>query len=228
MLEESNFLKRKPWKNYTETKVIETQILSIASKYLKTLVIGSGLLYGAGEHTFTDLFRQAWLCLDKELAIPSFKGEGENTVPTIHVKDLSSIVAKLVAKWPAPEEEKSYIIAVDKSKSTLKDIVSAISKALSFGQVRKLSEGETSSLVSNTNFQKLQVNLSFNADNLFLSSLEGLEWVAESGLIENIELAVSEFKTSYNLKPLRVTILGPPGCGKFLLHIQPNDTYNKI
>ena len=46
-------------------------------------------------------------------------GNGQNVIPTIHVKDLASIVLSVMDANPRIK----YIIAVDDSQSTLEEIV---------------------------------------------------------------------------------------------------------
>ena len=51
-------------------------------------------------------------------------GDGENIVPTIHVKDLAAYVLKMAEN---PPEEKKYLLAFDKStKNTQSDILTAL------------------------------------------------------------------------------------------------------
>jgi adenylate kinase len=40
------------------------------------------------------------------------------------------------------------------------------------------------------------------------------KWHSEGGLVENIEMAVQEYKTTRGLLPIKINILGPPGVGK--------------
>lgn len=64
-------------------------------------------------------------------------GEGNNLVPTIHVRDLSRLVTKIVTTKP---EEKPYIIAVDRSENpTQKSIVEAISNGIGTGKVESIA-----------------------------------------------------------------------------------------
>ena len=82
-------------------------------------------------------------------------GDGENVLPTIHVKDLASIVMHVVAHPP----EDQYILGVDESNNTQKEIIEvsahwseprkifsnasqAISKTLGTGEVKSIHKEE--------------------------------------------------------------------------------------
>ena len=50
-----------------------------------TYVVAAGVLYGEGESMFHSLFKAGWHGDPSSLKV---YGEGQNVVPTIHVKDL--------------------------------------------------------------------------------------------------------------------------------------------
>ena len=58
---------------------------------LKVSVVCSGLPFGNGEANdiFYEFFRRAWLSSHPELAALPVVGEGNNSLPTIHVSDLA-------------------------------------------------------------------------------------------------------------------------------------------
>jgi adenylate kinase len=209
-LQEGNYVRRKPWGEYIPYKTVETQILSISSTRVKTLVVGSGVTYGGGEACFENLFREAWMCNGKSISIPTLKGGG-NFIPTIHVKDLGSIVARVATNLP---EDKQYILALDKSKVTLNDIATAVAKTLSYGQVAPTPPEHFYRIQNDTNVQRMQVDLHFSLDSTHVSTLEDIPWVSEGGIVENIDNIVSEYKRIRNLRPVRGLLLGPPGSGK--------------
>ncbi len=94
-------------------------------------MVCAGIIYGCGENTFYPLFRAAWL---QEPAKLPYLGNGDNFIPTIHLKDLVKFVIKL-AEAP-PEESCPYLLAFDLSKEkTQKSLISAISQGIGSGEV---------------------------------------------------------------------------------------------
>ena len=85
------------------------------SKFI-TYVVASGLTYGAGEEIFHFLFKTAWH--GQAPALQCF-GNGQNIVPTIHIKDLASVIVNICDQNPKVR----YLVAVDESKNTLEEMV---------------------------------------------------------------------------------------------------------
>lgn len=54
-----------------------------------TYVIATGVLYGEGENMWHSFFKSAWHGEQPGLKV---FGDGQNVVPTIHVKDLARLV----------------------------------------------------------------------------------------------------------------------------------------
>ena len=76
-------------------------------------VVCSGLPFGNGEANdiFYEFFRRAWLSSHPELAALPVIGDGQNKLPTIHVKDLTRCVRVLIDAKEAIS--KPYLVAVD-------------------------------------------------------------------------------------------------------------------
>ena len=74
----------------------------------------SGLPYGHGEanDVFYEFFRRSWLSLHPDLASLPVIDNGDNFLPTIHVKDLARFVTYLSSQ-EAVTVRKQYFIAVD-------------------------------------------------------------------------------------------------------------------
>ena len=72
-------------------------------------MIAAGLLYGHGENLLNFHFRSAWLEDPKSLP---YIGEGNNIIPTIHVKDLASLVERIIETRP----ERHYIFGIDNTE----------------------------------------------------------------------------------------------------------------
>jgi hypothetical protein len=98
---------------------------------LRTYVVCPGVLYGNGEcdRRFHDYFVCAWNATEAT-ALQVF-GNGDNTIPTIHVKDLSTYVLHVIKHLP----EQRYLLAIDDSQCSQREIVTAISKYIGSGAV---------------------------------------------------------------------------------------------
>ncbi|XP_049684749.1 adenylate kinase 7 isoform X2 [Accipiter gentilis] len=111
-------------------------------------------------------------------------GDGNNFIPTIHVLDLAAVLQNIADHRPRSH----YILAVDVSMHTLQE------------------------LIRQMHLDMLLVNL--RMESMFLKETFNIKWVAQAGLVENIEQIVKEYKQSRGLLPLKVCIHGPPGVGK--------------
>ena len=118
---EKDYLKRKPATKYLEYKYIENEALLLNQKInIKTYIICPGIIYGYGEKTFYSIFRSALLGFPIEEILLD---KGRNIIPTIHMKDLISIISKVIEKKP----QSHYILAFDQTNNkTLKNIIKSI------------------------------------------------------------------------------------------------------
>lgn len=151
---EEDFRKRKPHPNYKDHLAAEKTVIKYGKtnkKKLATYVVCSGLIYGQEENIFHYLFKAAWHNQDLTLY-----GNGKNTLPTIHINDLAgyfeplskheSIILILyninsVMQSLADQKPKvRYLVAVDDSKSTLKQITKAVSRKLGTGKHKVMSK----------------------------------------------------------------------------------------
>merc|ERR1711871_451560 len=210
---ETEFKVRRPHPQYVEFKATETMALKCNRDPLKCYIVCPGLLYGAGEDVFHSLFRNAW-----ELDPPYLPliGDGNNVVPTIHVKDLVAILSKCALE--TPETPEPYILAVDRSNHTLKELVTGISSALGRGEVRQLSRDDVIMFPNRDLFQ-LDLRMSGEAAVSMLGNPEEedappTDWHAPMGMIAAMKTVTDEYRVTHNLTPLRMLITGPPACGK--------------
>ncbi|NXC32657.1 KAD7 kinase, partial [Campylorhamphus procurvoides] len=172
-----------------------------------TYVVASGHQYGAEEGIFHYFFKMCWL--SETPSIPVFD-DGKNFIPTIHILDLAAVLQNVADHRPKVQ----YILAVDTSRHTLEELVKCISKNVGPGKITKISKENAflSKDLTQMHLDMLLVNLQMEAN--FLKETFNIKWVAEAGLIENIEKVVKEYKQSRGLLPLKVCIHGPPGAGK--------------
>ena len=205
-LKEENYTKRKAAASCSELKTLETQAMALARENLQTCVIAPGLMYGAGESTLHALFRQAWLC-EGPLPIVHSARQGGNVLPMIHVKDMAKIVHSAVESQP----ESKYVVAVDKSRSTLREVVTEISDKLGIGSVQDLSREETQELMlSDPDVGSLNMHLFFNCEDGATISTMGIEWTCEEGMVANSASVLQEYKDKRDLRPVRIVVNGPP------------------
>ena len=89
------------FKEHIALEKLVTKLGRSKKTILSTYILACGLIYGQGECLFHFLFKQAWLAGNIDHPLPIFGG-GQNRVPIIHVKDLSSIVLNLLEFHPKP------------------------------------------------------------------------------------------------------------------------------
>lgn len=206
---ETEFAARVPNEEYEAIKALEDKVIEFSNAKVKTYVIGSGVLYGNGETVFNKHFKSAWLQDPKELA---FYGEGQNKLPTIHVKDLSTLVEKIYTSKP----ESQYSFGIDNTENRAQEsIIQSISSGIGTKQVaaNKLSgssKEEEFTLDLNLTPSPLMVK---DATNEEAEDVE-FNWHCEKGLAANIGKVKQEFCDKHHLKPIKILVLGPPLTGK--------------
>jgi adenylate kinase len=206
-LKEENYTKRKPAASSSELKTLESQTMALARENLQTFVVSPGLLYGAGENILHALFRQGWLCEGSLPIVHSTRG-GSNILPMIHVADMARVVASIIESPP----DTKYIVAVDKARSTLREVVTKISTGIGNGKTIDLTREETQELMlSDPDIGALNMHVYFDAETTTSSTI-GIEWVCEEGFIVNAENVINEFKKARDLRPVRLVLNGPPCC----------------
>uniref|UniRef100_A0A0X3PIK1 Adenylate kinase 7 n=2 Tax=Schistocephalus solidus TaxID=70667 RepID=A0A0X3PIK1_SCHSO len=157
-------------------------------------------------------FKDAWLN-KKQLDV---YGSGDNTVPTIHVKDLATLIQAVLEARPRTR----YMVAKDSSQNTLGEIIGAISARFSTGEVRRMTpqEVDTLNLASRHEIDQLTMDVSLEAT--ILKEEYQIQWRSEAGMVENMSMLAEEYLNSRNLKPLRLCVLGAPFVGKTTLAME--------
>ncbi|XP_065822555.1 adenylate kinase 7 [Labrus bergylta] len=203
------FWRRRAHPNFKHHIDLEKRVVKMGKtnrKLFSTYVVASGLQYGMGEQIFHFFFKTSWL--GQEQRVPVF-GDGKNIVPTVHIKDLASVVHNVIEHQPKPY----YLLAVDQSHNTMEEIVKTVSTALGPGKIEKMfKEAFLTKDLSVMEMDSLQVNLRLEA--VHIKELFSMEWSCESGLVENMEQVVEEFRQTRGMLPLRVCVVGPPAVGK--------------
>jgi len=220
--EDFDYTLRLPAKRFYQYKMIETIALTASNvnPMIKTYIICPGLTYGCGENIFYDYFKMAWL--DEPGKLPVI-GDGNNSIPTIHIKDLASIVKRVVERVP----DEKYIFAVDRTKNrSLTNLIESISKSVGSGLVENIRDYSMINKIPMYSF--LSIDVKCKTSKLFEDKRGDYEdkedfiakkfkWHCEFGIPENIDKIRKEFNLFRNLKPVKIFITGPPASGKSTL-----------
>jgi len=208
-LTEDEYRRRRAHPNFRDLLAAEKSIVKYGKKSsFKTYIVVPGLIYHSGDSIFHFLFKKAW---HNEKSLKCFE-DGSNIIPTIYLNDLCNIIVDVADNPP----DTKVILAVDDSKNTLYEIVRAISESLTTGEVEMIPK-ENAFLepnMSQDDFNMLQLNLRVDPEKVKEMSFE---WKYESGLVENIQAIINEYKNARGLQPLKIGIHGPPYSGKTTL-----------
>ncbi|CAH8297614.1 unnamed protein product, partial [Schistosoma turkestanicum] len=134
---DDDYLRRKSHSNFREHILAEKSVIQQGKTNklkLLTYVIACGLTYGEKENVFHHFFKSAW-SNEESLGVPD---DGNNILPTIHIRDLTSILQSVMELRPV----KHYILAKDDSQNTLREIVKAISTSLTTGRIKPITKEE--------------------------------------------------------------------------------------
>ena len=201
---EEEFRRRKAHPNFKHYQATEKLVTRSRKKEsLRTYIVCAGLTYGLDEWLLHPWFRDAWNLVQPGLDV---YGEGENVVPMIHVNDLAAIVAQ-VARTP-PEQR--YLLAVDDSRNTLREIVEAINNELGTGGKLNVLSKDEYALLKDIEIFLVDLRLEAGA----VKEMEDLEWHCADGLVDRVGDMVGEFREARNLTPLKICLHGPPSSGK--------------
>lgn len=119
---------------FERIKQIEDMVLTFELETVKTYVICSGLLYGAGEDAMEKFFKSAWLQDPSDLPVVSNK---ESLVPAVHVNDLSTFVLKIS---DSPPEQKYHFMFDSNKDRTLYSLLKSISDVAGSGRVKEVAK----------------------------------------------------------------------------------------
>lgn len=160
---------------------------------LKAYVVGCGVLYGNGELGLQEIFRSAW----EQKSNIRVVGSGTNFIPTVHVRDMANVVNRILYDGP----ECSYVVAVDRSALTQKELLSSI--VSEFQGTTELSEVSIQEALLADNVDLLTLDLKFD-----MTPLPGFNYYCE---YFDAALAAAELKEWLNLKDIKIAVCLPPG-----------------
>jgi adenylate kinase family enzyme/nucleoside-diphosphate-sugar epimerase len=205
-LTEDQYNRRVPHVRHQAWRDVEKLCASLhTDKKLRTSVVFSGLVYGAGEDMLAPYFTQSWSLAPAGL--PLF-GTGWQAIPTVHVRDLATFVSVLAT---TEEQTPRYTFAVDGGAATWGSIVRALNTELGNGRVFHVPAYDYGLY---DNIEQFVVNLRIEAGTMNELMPDDAQWVSRGGLVANMPQIVREFRAARGLTPLRVLLLGPPGAGK--------------
>lgn len=216
---DEEYLLRKPHKAYLQYNLIENRVLEIKNPNIKTYIICPGLLYGKGEQIFFDYFKMSWLNEPIQLIT-----QGDNTIPTLHIKDLVTLIKRIIHKKPTQK----YIIGIDQTKNkTLKGIMTAISKTIGNGRIDQLDTFDINT-INIPHFDEMSINVKVKPSQIFFDERRenedkedyekrSFKWSCQYGIAGNMEKIHNEFIQYKQLTTLKIIILGMPYSGKTLI-----------
>lgn len=249
---ERHFEQRKPipgsrYEQWKEMEDLVRSCFSLEGSQVKAFTVGAGVLYGDGEETFTQLFKDAWLGAQSH----TITAPGSNHIPTAHVRDVARLVRQVAYNSELSPETRPYFLAVDKTDDDslaptqaeiVKGIVGEVSGARDIPTIEPppppvpVEEGEESAavLASDTPApepgsvealaEAMSLNLKMEPSGLMLE--ESFAWHCRGGILKNIRMVAEEFSTERQLRAMRVIIAGPPASGKDTLCKAVSDHFN--
>ncbi|NWS34832.1 KAD7 kinase, partial [Polioptila caerulea] len=207
---DEDFRKRKSHPSFMDYINVEKHIAKLGKtnkEKFSTYVVASGHQYGAEEGLFHYFFKMCWL--GETPAIPVF-GDGNNIIPTIHIRDLAAVLQNVADHRP----DFQYVLAVDTSMHTLEELIKCISKNIGPGKIEKIPKENAFLSKELTQMQLDMLFVDLRMESIYLKENFNIKWFAEAGLIENIAQVIMEYKQTRGLLPLKICIHGPPGSGK--------------
>ena len=221
---EKDYKQRIPIEFYKRFKEYEDYLLNVKFENLNIYIICAGIPYGGCETTFNYFFKSAWL--QNPIELPYYN-EGNNLIPTIHIKDLARIVRRIADN----KAEFPYIFAFDRTKdSSLKNIISSISKNIGSGKtvsipynknlIRNISLKEEDFFIDKLKYEKNKLVMNITKHELMWTRFLGIdvmlkkskylgedyEWYCKEGIPANCPKLLKEFCSYRYLRPLKIIL----------------------
>lgn len=208
-LSEDDYASRVPAPKYQEWKTLETLVLALKEKEgITPYVVAAGVPYGNGEECLYDIFKSAWLSRPTHRIV----APGNNFIPMVHTRDLARLVRTVVNDKP----ERSYFLAVDNGNVTQKELITTVVTELSDlpGDIPVIPV-EQALLAEFTDIMTLDLRLqpSELMTKVSEDGSETFKWWSGDGIVANFKKASDEFHRWRRLAPIKIFLLGPPGCG---------------
>ena len=221
---EKDYKQRVPIEFYKRFKEYEDYLLDLKFENLNIDILCAGIPYGGCETTFNYFFKSAWL--QNPIELPYYN-EGNNLVPTIHIKDLARMVKRIADN----KAEFPYIFAFDRTKDTsLKNIISSISKNIGSGKtvsipydkdlIRNIPLKEEDFFIDKLKYEKNKLVMNITKHELTWTRFLGIdvmlkkskylgedyEWYCKEGIPANCQKLLKEFCSYRYLRPLKIIL----------------------
>ena len=221
---EKDYKQRVPIEFYKRFKEYEDYLLDLKFENLNIYILCAGIPYGGCETTFNYFFKSAWL--QNPIELPYYN-EGNNLVPTIHIKDLARMVKRIADN----KAEFPYIFAFDRTKDTsLKNIISSISKNIGSGKtvsipydkdlIRNIPLKEEDFFIDKLKYEKNKLVMNITKHELTWTRFLGIdvmlkkskylgedyEWYCKEGIPANCQKLLKEFCSYRYLRPLKIIL----------------------
>lgn len=231
------------YEQWKEMEELVRECFSLEGSQVKAFVVGAGVLYGDGEETFTQLFKDAWLGIENH----TITSPGTNHIPTVHVRDVARLVRQASYNQELSPETRPYLLAVDKVDAdapapTQADIIKGIVGEVNGARDVKMIEPPPATVQLDENeetplpltalepgspealAEAIALNLKMEPSSLMQQ--EEFEWHCRGGILKNIRMVAEEFSAERKLRAMRVIIAGPPASGKNTLCKAVSDHFN--
>ena len=204
VVKEGGYQQRKAPPSCGWLKTLETAVLGLAREEVTVRVVAAGVVYGEGEEALLPLFRAAWLSEPLQLV-----GKGDNAVPSIHIRDLTSFILHCLTSPPEP----TYLYAASPNSTTQAELITAIAARLGSGRVEPidLATAALSPSFPGPLLTALTADVKLDAE--YLKSVE-MDWVCREGFVEAVGRCAEEFVQRRGARPVRVWVTGPPCSGR--------------
>jgi adenylate kinase len=221
---EKDYKQRVPIEFYKRFKEYEDYLLDLKFENLNIYILCAGIPYGGCETTFNYFFKSAWL--QNPIELPYYN-EGNNLVPTIHIKDLARMVKRIADN----KAEFPYIFAFDRTKDTsLKNIISSISKNIGSGKtvsipydkdlIRNIPLKEEDFFIDKLKYEKNKLVMNITKHELTWTRFLGIdvmlkkskylgedyEWYCKEGIPADCQKLLKEFCSYRYLRPLKIIL----------------------
>lgn len=233
-----------PGSKYEQWRDMENLVrtcFSLEGSQVRSFIVGAGVLYGDGEDTFAQLFKDAWRGTQSH----TITSPGTNIIPTAHVRDVARLVRQVAYNQELVPAERPYFLAVDKIEDgateptqaeIIKGIVGEVNGPYNIPLVdppparEPVEEGEEAAAAhaeagpepgseeaaAAELAEAMALNLRMEPSNLMLDP-ETFTWHCDGGILKHMRTVAEEFCTERKLRALRVIVAGPPASGKSTL-----------
>lgn len=236
-LRDSDYEKRrpKPGSKYEQWKEAEDLVLKCFNRegsQVKGFVVAGGVLYGEGEASFSQMFKDAWLGIQEHRILTP----GTNRVPTIHVRDLARLVRQISLSSDGinPLEALPYFIAVDQPGGEGEARKPPMQKQIVQGIIDEVCEHYDVPVVSEDKLahteeeevldlrEQMAIDLMLEPSAIMMSeeysaSCEPPGWLCKDGFLAHVRTIADEFCSAKKLRAVRILVAGPPSSGKTAL-----------